>query len=112
MDIIFTLFFNIFRLKIIEVTKPSYNIIANFLGFLFLTIFYVIQKNENKKITKEIIISTIFCSLGTMNFCKIMTLHFWDLDKYTNNETKNRARLDSIRTSQLFDENIIKQEIN
>ena len=112
LDIILTLFFNIFRLKIIEVTKPSYNIIANFLGFLFLTIFYVIQKNENKKITKEIIISTIFCSLGTMIFCEIMTLHFWDLDKNTNNETKNRARLDSIRTSQLFDENIIKQEIN
>ena len=41
-----------------------------------------------------------------------MTLHFWDLDKNTNNETKNRARLDSIRTSQLFDENIIKQEIS
>ena len=100
LDIIFTLLFNIFRLKITEITKPSYNIIANFIGNCFLNIFNILIKKE--KITKEIIISTVFCSFGTMIFCEVMILHFCNLDKNTNIETILRSDYDSAHLNELY----------
>ena len=101
-DIISTLCFNAFRLKISEITKPSYNIIANFLANCFFNIYCIlIQKETN---IKEMIISTFFCSLGTMIFCEVMTLNFCDLDKNTNKKTIIRAILDSNQSSELFSE--------
>ena len=98
-DIICTLGFNVFRLKISEITKPSYNIIANFLANFFFNISYILIQKET--ITKEMIISTIFCSLGTMIFCEVMTLNFCDLDKNTNKQTIIRAILDLNQLNEL-----------
>ncbi len=97
-SIFVALFFNIIRLKIIELKTPSYNIIPNLLRVIVIDIF--INKRE---FTIDFILYNIFSLLGAFIFCEIITLHFYGLAKDTINETMERSDLDS---SILFSTNI------
>ena len=97
-SIFVALFFNIIRLKIIELKTPSYNIIPNLLRVIVIDIF--INKRE---FTIDFILYNIFSLLGAFIFCEVITLHFYGLAKDTINETMERSDLDS---SILFSTNI------
>ena len=98
---VLTLIYNLCRLKISE-KRPSLNIIGDILSFLFLDIYDSIVKNEIWTI--ETFISTIFSLIGSFIFCEIMTLNFWDLDKFTKEKTTIRA-IDDANKSIITNEN-------
>jgi len=86
---ILTCVYNLCRLKITEKTRPSNNIIGIFLREVFL---HLINSFDNNNIWSfDIILSTIFYLLGALIFCEVITLNFFNLDKYTKNKTMIRA---------------------
>ena len=99
--IIFICILNILMFKVIEETKPSYLAIASGLSNLFIQISHY---NQNKffkqKLQNELniitIIFTFFLFLSFCIFSEFISLHFWRLDKYTNEEISNRGKKDTL----------------
>jgi hypothetical protein len=99
--IIFICILNILMFKVIEETKPSYLVTASGLSNLFIQISHY---NQNKffkqKLQNELniitIIFTFFLFLSFCIFSESISLHFWRLDKYTNEEISNRGKKDTL----------------
>ena len=91
--ILFSLFFNIIKLKIIEIKSPSYNIIPNLLRVIIIDIF--INKRD---FTFDFLLYNIFSLLGAFIFCEIITLNFFNLDENTIIKTRERGKLETIDT--------------
>ncbi len=91
-EIILSCSYNLCRLKISEKNRPSYNII----GDLICMLLYNIYKSIFKEFiwTHKVIFTTFFSLLGSLIFCEVITLNFWNLDKYTFYRTSIRADLE------------------
>ena len=87
--ILFSLFFNIIRLKIIEIKSPSYNIVSYLLRVLIIDIFINLRE-----FTFDFILYNILSLLGAFIFCEVITLHFFKLDIDTIIKTRERSELD------------------
>ena len=88
--IFLSLFYNVTRLKIIELKSPSYNIIPNILAVIIMDIF--INKRE---FTIDFIVYIIFSLLGACIFSEVITFKFYNLDRDTIEQTRKRSKLDS-----------------
>ena len=88
--ILFSLFFNIIRLKIIEIKSPSYNIVSYLLRVIIIDIFINLRE-----FTFDFILYNILSLLGAFIFCEVITLHFFKLDIDTIIKTRERSELDS-----------------
>ena len=91
--LILVLLFNLTKLKIIELKSPSYNIIPNLLRVILIDILI-----NNRAFTIDFILYNIFSLLGAFIFCEVITLHFYDLDRNTIHETRERGKIDAIKT--------------
>ena len=99
--IIFLSILNILNFKVIEDTKPSYLAIASGLSNLFIQISHYIQNKFFQKDYRDAIepINIIFSFFFFLSFCifsEIITLHFCELDKFTNEEISERGKRDTI----------------
>jgi hypothetical protein len=99
--IIFIAILNILNFKIIEDTKPSYLAIASGFTNLFIQIFHYIQNKFFQKDYRDALepINIIFSFFFFLSFCifsEIITLHFCELDKFTNEEISERGKRDTI----------------
>ena len=83
--------YNFSRLRITELTRPSYNIIGNLFCFFFqIIITSIIQKT----ISKMDIIIFIISFFGFLIYCEFIILKFCNLDENTIYKTKIRAKDD------------------
>ena len=89
--IFLVLFYNVARLKIIELKSPSYNIIPNILAVIVIDIF--INKRE---FTIDFILYIIFSLLGAFIFSEVITFKFFNLDRDTINETRIRGNKETL----------------
>ena len=99
--IIFIATLNILNFKVIEDTKPSYLAITSGLSNLFIQISHYIQNKFFQKDYRDAlepinIIFSFFFFLSLCIFSEIITLHFCELDKYTNEEISERGKRDTI----------------
>ena len=99
--IIFLSILNILNFKVIEDTKPSYLAITSGLSHLFLQISHYIQNKFFQKDYRDALepINIIFSFFFFLSFCifsEIITLHFCELDKFTNEEISERGKRDTI----------------
>ena len=99
--IIFLSILNILNFKVIEDTKPSYLAIASGLSNLFIQISHYIQNKFFQKDYRDALepINIIFSFFFFLSFCifsEIITLHFCELDKYTNEEISERGTKDTL----------------
>ena len=90
---------NVLLFKIIEVSRPSHNIMGKALSNLFINISHSIYNyNDWNKIKEiwsiDIILISIFSVLGTFIYCETITLNFCNLDKYTKEKTAARSDLE------------------
>ena len=88
---ILSFIYNFCRLRITELTRPSYNIIGNLLCFFFDVI---IESILMKKFLKMDIITFIISLFGFLVYCEIIILKFCKLDENTIFKTKMRASKD------------------
>ena len=88
--IFLALFYNVARLKIIELKSPSYNIIPHLLRVIIIDIF--INKRE---FTIDFILYNILSLLGACIFSEVITLNFYNLDRDTIYQTRERSKEDS-----------------
>ena len=103
---VFSFIFNFCRLRISELTRPSYNTIGNLLGILITMTFKTIKE---KKISIIDIVTYLFSFLGFCIYCEIITIKFLNFDKNTIYNTKIRAADD---TSKIMKECIIETSIS
>ena len=92
---------NILNFKVIEDTKPSYLAITSGLSHLFLQISHYIQNKFFQKDYRDALepINIIFSFFLFLSFCifsEIITLHFCELDKFTNEEISERGTKDTL----------------
>ncbi len=89
--IFLVLFYNLIRLRIIELKSPSYNIIPNILAVIVIDIF--INKRE---FTIDFILYSIFSLLGACIFSEVITFKFFNLDRNTFHETRKRGKKETL----------------
>ena len=99
--LIFICILNILMFKVIEETKPSYLAIASGFTNLFIQISHYIQNKFFQKDYRDALepINIIFSFFLFLSFCifsEIITLHFCELDKFTNEEISERGKRDTI----------------
>ena len=94
---------NICRLRVTEISRPSYNMIGKIICSLLMNIVSSIFDNENQKYKWEssnILIMSISL-LSAFIFVEMITFNFWNLNKNITNNIINRG----IRETQLLEKN-------
>ena len=98
---ILTCIANLCRLRVTEISRPSYNMIGKTLCNLSINIVSSIFENENKKYTwNKINILIMFISLiSAFIYCEVITLNFFNFDKYITDNIIDRSIRESISLS-------------
>ena len=89
---------NLCRLRVTEISRPSYNLIGKNLCTLSIDIVSSIFEDKNKKYKWNItnILIMVFSLIGAFIYCEVITLHFLNLDKYITNNIIDRGNRETI----------------
>ena len=89
---------NLCRLRVTEISRPSYNLIGKTLCTLSTNIVSSIFEDNNKKYKWNLtnILIMVFSLIGAFIYCEVITLHCLNLDKYITNNIIDRGNRETI----------------
>ena len=88
------MYWNLSRLRVTELSLPSYNLIGNSLYSLTINIADSISNKKNKWDITNILVMSLSL-LASLIFLEVITFNYFDLDKYTSNSLIDRGILET-----------------